>query len=298
MNTSNFNKQASVKGNKGCFKYFWFVFLIGWAFIIFFLYNTYEVNRTKYWTQTEAEVEHVELISKKGRRKYNTFLNLSYKYAVNGTDYTGTRLAKSLSRYNQLQKVDKTQQIYQTLDSAKVIHIYFNPQNPAESVVINQFTNLWVNFACLVLLINACIYGIKFLVERNNPLFLLLPILTGLCWLIHYSLKIGFVDPSSMISVVEKYDPKDCKFAKRKFDDNVYIQVNNFMMVKNNDNFNRNSSIIKVDILDSIYVSDHKFKTTAEAIYLHNGKKSIRFILEYDKLDECWFRFQSIDLLE
>jgi len=294
--------QRSFENNKGCFRNFWFVFLIGWALVIILFYDLYLNKCTQDWTPIEATVENVEI--KTGTSSSHTYfyLRAEYMYQIDGTSYNGNCLAKSSFLRNEIKNSRKGKNlmpIFNKFNHAKKIQVYYNPANPKESVVINQITNPWFSLMWFVLVFNSIIYGLKISFERQNKYYLLIPLTVFLLMMYQFVANVQYVDTLAKINVLEEYSPTHCKFAEASFQEHVYIWINNFRMTQNHEHFNRNSGYSEMKIQDKLNNSNSTFKSVAIVNYKNEGtERTIKFSLEYDIVEECEFIYKNIKLLE
>ncbi len=119
---------------------FFGVFLVaGLGFLMFFLWPAVKVVRAQSWMATKCEVERSWVESHSGEDGATYSIEVRYRYEVDGVEYAGDRyefMGGSSSGH------DSKQKIVDRLSSGSVTPCYYDPDDPASSVLHRGFS--WV----------------------------------------------------------------------------------------------------------------------------------------------------------
>ncbi|PXA03335.1 hypothetical protein DDZ13_13005 [Coraliomargarita sinensis] len=121
------------------------IFLAGIWLIAFSLSPLDNQTHSETWQTAQAVITSSEIKKHQTRRKapgsskYKTRITyqprLTYVYAIDGSEYQGDRLDFSHRSYSDMQVAKKVQGTYPV---GREIEIFYNPENPSESVIIRD----------------------------------------------------------------------------------------------------------------------------------------------------------------
>jgi hypothetical protein len=134
------SQRAKAQASPGCMAAFFGVFLVaGLGFLMFFLWPAVKVVRAQSWEGTKCEVERSWVESHSGEDGATYSIEVRYRYEVDGVEYAGDRyefMGGSSSGH------DSKQKIVDRLSSGSVTTCYYDPDDPASSVLHRGFS--WV----------------------------------------------------------------------------------------------------------------------------------------------------------
>lgn len=134
---------------------YFFVFILIAPGLYFFFNSTYHFGKalqTNSWEPIEAIVEEIYLdeIRQKGikTRGIKREAIVQYIYQVANQKYTGNTISFGYdSTVNDY--LDRHIKIYEKLNTANTIQIWYNPKNPNESVIVKGTNNYMINMFLL-----------------------------------------------------------------------------------------------------------------------------------------------------
>ena len=142
-----------MKGGMTFFTIFISIFFaIGIGMLIFGLSSFFKGRAALSWSQATGEVTKCQIEEDSDGEGTTWKVLVGYRYSVNGQEYTGDRLAFGYSA-NSTQ--DEHVAIHKKIRGADSIRIYYDPANPAKSVIapgFNRGTFLILVFAATWLL--------------------------------------------------------------------------------------------------------------------------------------------------
>lgn len=151
-----------------------FTFILVAPGLYFFFNSTYHFGKAiqaSSWKTTEATVEEIYLDEIKVRRRYGFGYDretvVQYTFQVNKQNYTGNTISFGYGSTGS-DKLDRHTIIYEKLNTAKTIQIWYNPQNPNESVITKGTNNYMINMFLLSLCWNGLGLPMLYFVLTNK----------------------------------------------------------------------------------------------------------------------------------
>lgn len=265
--------------------------LIGLIAIFRTGHRLYKINDSKSWTPVEAQLKNVERKWTNNHPRQGpdrSFVIAAYEYEVAGVKYNSDRIT--------LENRNPSSLIFDTLNHAKIVLAYYNPKNPSEAVIINGLTNSSLQLFFFTIFWISFLLGI-WLIKPNNKKALLIPFAVFIAGIIWSKTDIG-IDANQLITVVEKYPDDHCKFYELSFKDHCHMHINNFRMEKKLPDFNRQSSIHSLDVLEKEKQADSILHSVIKVHYHHNEKKlSKSFKLKQQQFEKCRYKLLEINSL-
>lgn len=140
------SQKAKLKTSPGCAAGFFAVFLLaGLGFMLIFAIPGYRTIRAQAWSRVDCEVLSSGVQSHAGSDSTTYSIEVTYRYAVDGVEYTGDRyefMGGSSSGYDgKKKKVD-------AMPPGAIVPCYVDPGDPSQSVMYRGFN--WVYLFALM----------------------------------------------------------------------------------------------------------------------------------------------------
>lgn len=182
------------------------------AILVLSCYQIFKAEKTKSWRQAQANVKKVDYKThdyhSSGRNSVTTYETLvTYEYWINSKKHIGNKIAIGYSISN----VEEHDAVFATLDNAKKIVIYVNPDNAEEAVIVTGINNSIIFFLEFAIFFNSvfflAILGQSFPKYLNFIRVLVWLIIIGVIYTI---LAHTFnIELSDKIKVIEQVIPND-----------------------------------------------------------------------------------------
>ncbi len=189
----------------GCISLFFLPFLVGGVVsLLLVVYQFYKVQEAKSWKPVHATVQSADFITTDTRDGGSVSeAKVQYEYVIAGKSFTGNKIAFGIERNS----FEKYSEVYDKLNNARIIQIYVNENDPADSVIIRDVTN-----AMIVLFIFSCmlnsllmIFLLPLVFKQINPRKVL--IFTVIVWVVGLGtllLHVVEIDIAGKVIIVEQ----------------------------------------------------------------------------------------------
>lgn len=137
------------------------IFILSALFLVILVWTTYQSfialyksNKSRNWNKTKAQILSCSVSEKIDQDGTDYKANITYRYAVNGIEYTSDNIAFIGLLYMSSKVAEFQSSQFPEKSNATV---YYNPDNHSESVLIPGFTRLQVPSAifltCMVIVV-------------------------------------------------------------------------------------------------------------------------------------------------
>ncbi len=94
-----------------------------------------EFNSSKKWISLEAIISKIGLENGTSTHSFTSQVDVKYEFTVQGTSYIGNRICFGYSGTN-IQTSHR--ELYDVLQKAETVEIWYNPRNPSKSVMVKD----------------------------------------------------------------------------------------------------------------------------------------------------------------
>jgi hypothetical protein len=171
-------------------------------------YQFAKVIQAADWTPVHATVLSVEMVSGNDSESVSYKVEMEYEYSIGSKTFTG----KTVSFNAGMNNIEHYGELYSVLDRARVIQIYVNENDPAESVVIRGVTNAMVGIFIFSIMWNALLLSFLLPTLNKKVKAKKVFIITIVIWVLGFSkfiFQIGDIDISTQVPVIEMKEERE-----------------------------------------------------------------------------------------